>query len=641
MKIAHISITPLAGSPIRIINAINKTSTFQARLITFDIQAYGERVFENDLDWKKQREESISVLESADILHFHHFFDFTNNVFNIDFTKFKGKKIRQYHTSPYTIAKNIGIIPENIINDEIPQLVISQFHERYYPRAVLVPNIIPIFDQDYSPALNDFPKSSKYIFFSPTASISVFDSRWDTKGAPETIKLVNQIVQNTALDLEVISNQPHKKVLHAKKNSYISIDEVVTGSYHISSLESLSQGVPTLCYLDKRTEAIVREITSCYEDPLPWLNFHLTKMDRPIKKLINDINLRNELGKNSRQWVEKYWNEGEMIKFYLNAYINLVEKPFFFQRLRYSQTKTNMWFIKESLDLEWEASRDDIKLKNYLPTTLKSKNVKKIIKLFINGIKNKSNQRLNKIEKKILSHEKRIQNLEEVLNLLDKDNESSWLYRNRKERLDALVDDSILFDKSRQNFHIARYIFATQFTKNKSVADIACGTGYGTRILIEQGAAKSCIGIDISSEAIEYANRNHNVPGSCYICASADKTPFEDNSIDIVVSFETIEHLPNDKVLLMEFHRIIKSGGLLICSTPNQWPLSIAPFHTKEYDLSEFKRVLSNFFQIEQINNQNSGTDWEFNHGQPAGIVSTKEENKQLAECYIAVCKKV
>ena len=84
----------------------------------------------------------------------------------------------------------------------------------------------------------------------------------------------------------------------------------------------------------------------------------------------------------------------------------------------------------------------------------------------------------------------------------------------------------------------------------------------------------------------------------------------------------------------------LKKDGLFIVSTPNSWPLSIAPFHTKEYDLDEFKRVLETKFEIESIYNQNSGTPWKYNHNEKRGIVVTTDENKNLAECFIAVCKK-
>jgi len=215
-----------------------------------------------------------------------------------------------------------------------------------------------------------------------------------------------------------------------------------------------------------------------------------------------------------------------------------------------------------------------------------------------------------------------------------------WLETNKVERMDALIVDDNYTNESRREFHLDRYRFATGFVKGKKVMDIACGTGYGTRILLEEGYADKCIGVDIDKKAVLYAKKKHNVSGSDFICSSAENVPMNSEFADVIVSFETIEHVYGENLLIDEFYRLLKKDGLFIVSTPNSWPLSIAPFHTKEYDLDEFKRVLETKFEIESIYNQNSGTPWKYNHNEKRGIVVTTDENKNLAECFIAVCKK-
>ena len=69
-------------------------------------------------------------------------------------------------------------------------------------------------------------------------------------------------------------------------------------------------------------------------------------------------------------------------------------------------------------------------------------------------------------------------------------------------------------------------------------------------------------------------------------------------AIDIVVSFETIEHVPDDCALIAEFRRVLRPGGQLIVSTPNQWPLADAPFHVREYDRQSFEAVLDPRFRL-------------------------------------------
>jgi len=212
-----------------------------------------------------------------------------------------------------------------------------------------------------------------------------------------------------------------------------------------------------------------------------------------------------------------------------------------------------------------------------------------------------------------------------------------WLYQNREERMDALID---IFNESRRQFHLERYNFTTKFSRNKVIADIACGTGYGTDLLKRRGNALKVYGVDICSEAINYANMHYSNQDVEYICSSGETTGLENETIDVVVSFETIEHVPNDLSLLKEFYRILKIGGILVCSTPNEWPIEIATHHVREYNRDSFCEILTKYFEIINLYNQNSGSLSPFNHDQPFGIIETTNENCSLAECYIAVCKK-
>jgi 2-polyprenyl-3-methyl-5-hydroxy-6-metoxy-1,4-benzoquinol methylase len=231
----------------------------------------------------------------------------------------------------------------------------------------------------------------------------------------------------------------------------------------------------------------------------------------------------------------------------------------------------------------------------------------------------------------------RVANLERALDLVCGDRQMQWLYRNRSERMDANVP---MFPELRAQFHLARYQFAARHVSGKQIADIACGTGYGCRVMVEQGGARQVTGIDICDEAIEYAREKHGLKQVEYRVADAGGTALPDQSLDCVISFETIEHVPDDHALIEEFHRILKPGGLLICSTPNSWPLDIAPHHVREYDRQAFVQLLKRRFRIEQLFNQNSGSDFRYNHGQPAGIAATTDENQATAECFIALARR-
>jgi ubiquinone/menaquinone biosynthesis C-methylase UbiE len=216
------------------------------------------------------------------------------------------------------------------------------------------------------------------------------------------------------------------------------------------------------------------------------------------------------------------------------------------------------------------------------------------------------------------------------------DRSMQWLQENRLERMDATVE---IFDPKRREFHLDRYRFAARHVQGRQVLDCACGTGYGVRMLREIGGAGSVVGVDIENRAIQYARQKHQIDSTIFICSSGDCLPLANNSVDIVTSFETIEHVPDDGTLVEEFYRVLRNDGILILSTPNQWPLADTPHHVREYDRGSFLKVLEPRFDCMELYNQNSGSDTPLNHGQSRGIVPTTTDNEQHAECYIAVCR--
>ena len=144
--------------------------------------------------------------------------------------------------------------------------------------------------------------------------------------------------------------------------------------------------------------------------------------------------------------------------------------------------------------------------------------------------------------------------------------------------------------------HEARYIFAGQFVKNKRVLDVACGTGIGTSYLRKAGS-EVCIGIDIDRSAIEYARATYR--DCTFEEGDASSLPLPDRSVDVVVSFETVEHITNPAAFLTECKRVLRDGGFLICSTPNRemvrWNAN-NPYHTREFTVAEFTELFGGIF---------------------------------------------
>jgi SAM-dependent methyltransferase len=153
--------------------------------------------------------------------------------------------------------------------------------------------------------------------------------------------------------------------------------------------------------------------------------------------------------------------------------------------------------------------------------------------------------------------------------------------------------------------HVARYRFARRFAAGRVVLDVACGSGYGSALLGER--ARAVIGADLSRPALAHAAAHHGGSGARYVRMDGCRLGLRDGSVDLVVSFETLEHVPDMPLLLRELRRVLKPGGLLIISTPNR-PLYAVynkgrrnPFHHTELIEEEFRALLAKEFTIEQV----------------------------------------
>ena len=150
-------------------------------------------------------------------------------------------------------------------------------------------------------------------------------------------------------------------------------------------------------------------------------------------------------------------------------------------------------------------------------------------------------------------------------------------------------------NQNKYGAHLARYQASLVFTKGKTVLDIACGTGYGSKLMASQ--AKKVYGVDLSVDAIEYAKKNYSASNVEYKIGDCTDIPLGDNEVDVVVSYETIEHIDDYRKFMREIKRVLKSSGTLLISTPNKIESGgDNPFHFHEFTFDEFKKILSEYF---------------------------------------------
>ncbi len=155
--------------------------------------------------------------------------------------------------------------------------------------------------------------------------------------------------------------------------------------------------------------------------------------------------------------------------------------------------------------------------------------------------------------------------------------------------------------------HRHRYAVCLPHVAGMDVLDVACGEGYGSRMLAE--AARSVVGVDIDEQVILRARknyrRNRNVSFEVANCVTL---PFPDQRFDVIVSMETVEHLTEteQEQFVYEVKRVARRNALFIISTPNRELYSeqsgkANPFHKKELSEQEFRRILRKSFKAVEV----------------------------------------
>ncbi|WP_082132441.1 methyltransferase domain-containing protein [Luteimonas sp. FCS-9] len=151
--------------------------------------------------------------------------------------------------------------------------------------------------------------------------------------------------------------------------------------------------------------------------------------------------------------------------------------------------------------------------------------------------------------------------------------------------------------------HYHRYRLALALVAGREVLDIACGEGYGAHLLSERAA--SVVGVDVSPQAVEHARLAYCRENLRFEVGDCAAIPLPDASVDVVVSFETIEHHDQHDAMIEEVSRVLRPGGLLVISSPDRYEYSERPgyrnpFHVKELDRNELIELLhSKFAKVE------------------------------------------
>jgi 2-polyprenyl-3-methyl-5-hydroxy-6-metoxy-1,4-benzoquinol methylase len=153
--------------------------------------------------------------------------------------------------------------------------------------------------------------------------------------------------------------------------------------------------------------------------------------------------------------------------------------------------------------------------------------------------------------------------------------------------------------------HLARYSFSIPYVKGRAL-DIACGSGYGTHMVAKarKKVTDEIIGVDVDKETITYANKKYNHQLIAYHVEDAISPSLSEKlgKFDVILSFETIEHVTDDFQFMKNLYDMLNPGGTLVLSTPfgqgRGKPCS-SPYHVHQYTNQEFIELFHMFSNVE------------------------------------------
>jgi hypothetical protein len=334
MKILHITTTDPAGSAFNFINAINTHTHHRARLFTsaripqYDFRSDISSIFDTG-------DELEQLLVESDVFHFHKVieddmeieFELENmgikkNFSVKDFVEIDGKKKKiVYHIHGHPSERNNPELRAieyakkgRMVLASTPDL--EEIYKPLYDQVMYFPNCVPINDVRYLPRASDkmlpfgkIKEGSNEMFMTYILAQS------PTNTILKNVDMIKEIVEkladeNLPIRYVQIWNAPHDTTLRHKRNAHIVFDHI-EGYYGLSSLEALSMGKPVIAGLsDYSIEAIGKFFNVSGPAALPWqVARNAEEVERQIRFLLSNDDLRRNVGAFSRAFMEDVWSD--------------------------------------------------------------------------------------------------------------------------------------------------------------------------------------------------------------------------------------------------------------------------------------------------------------------------------------------
>lgn len=320
MKIIHLSNTPLSNAPANLMQCQNQYG-HDAKLY-LQRKSNLNKVFVGGKLWMDVRYENLrQEFKDADVFHFHNYaWDlilFKTFPELVDICR-KKPCIIQYHSPRRTIEN----FEHSIADKSLKHAVIAQYHVREYPECeFVVPNVVPIFDKKYQGAATKWEDPLPTVSFAPS---NITMRGWDDKGHYVVDPILRRLEGEGKIMRDVMIGVPYEDCMLRKSWSHIGIDEVMTGSYHLSALEYMSMGCLTIVGVDDLTKAAINMVSPGAAFHMPFIGAAAITIEGKLRWVLEQgMPFIKDYGAKSRQWMEKFWNPENHVRLFEKVYQSL------------------------------------------------------------------------------------------------------------------------------------------------------------------------------------------------------------------------------------------------------------------------------------------------------------------------------
>lgn len=319
MRILMLAINDPAGTAIAFAKALGVHTGHTCRLLTLETRyrhGWDTDLHLPDLDGAGLAEAEY-LLRTSDVLHFHMTAD-EDTPFGPFLPRdyLAGKAVVHHHhghpdfrAHPEKYREKYKARRRHNLLVSTPDLL------RKLPEARWLPNLVPINEPRYLPCAG--PKAGP-----PDRPVTIAHSptRKDLKNTAELTAAVAGLAgEGVSVALEMLDDCPHEYCLRRKRLAHLCFDHL-QGYFGMSSLEALSQGLPTIAGLDDWNAGHIRERFGVEE--LPWVISSPAALTNDLRALVCDADRREAIGVASRRFMETVWNDravaGQLAEFYKN-----------------------------------------------------------------------------------------------------------------------------------------------------------------------------------------------------------------------------------------------------------------------------------------------------------------------------------